>query len=268
MSAPLSFSDYRKIDAINWSSLKWLRESPRAYRHRRDNPTEATDAMRLGSLTHAAILEPDTVADLAVVSPFPAFTTKGAKAWRDEHRAAGRLVVTSDQYDRALAVRDAVRSHPAAANYLRRGEAERSIVWTDEPTGLTCKGRMDWWACPSIVDIKTTRSIDERRLRSQMESLGVFSQLAMYRMGALALGMAVDPRCVIIAVETEPPHDVGVFLLDPGGLREVADEVRALLDQLADCIERDEWPGRFPTETTLRRPAWAVGGDITFTDEE
>lgn len=268
MSAPLSFKDYRAIPATNWSSLKWLRDSPRAYRYRRDNPTEATDAMRLGSLTHAAILEPDTVADLAVVSPFPAFTTKEAKAWRDEQRAAGRLVVTSDQYDRALAIRDAVRSHPVAAGYLRSGEAERSIVWTDEPTGLRCKGRLDWWTCPSIVDIKTTRSIDERRLRSQMETLGVFSQLAMYRMGALALDVAVDPRCVIIAIETEPPHDVGVFLVDPGDLAQSADEVRGLLDRLAECIERDEWPGRFPAETTLNRPAWAVGGDITFTDEE
>lgn len=270
MSAPLSFRDYRKIDAVNWSLLKWLRESPRAYRYHRDTPTEATDAMRLGSLTHAAILEPDTVADLAVISPYPAFTTKEAKAWRDEQRDAGRLVVTVEQHNRAMAIRDAVHAHPAAANYLGKGEPELSLVWTDAPTGLTCKGRLDWWNRPTIVDVKITRTIDERRLRSQMETLGVFSQLAMYRMGALALDMAVDPRCVIIAAESEPPHDVGVFLVDPGDLATSADEVRALLDQLADRIERDEWPGRFPAETTLNRPVWATAGEMemTFTPDE
>lgn len=262
----MTFADYQRLDAVNWSTLKHLRDSPLAYRWHREHKAEPTDAMRLGSATHTAILEPHRfLADYVLWEG----DRRAGKVWEAFKEAAGsRTILTQTQYDHALGLAEAVRSNALAMTYLRDGKAESTLTWTDAESGLACKGRMDWYTRGTILDVKTTRSIDERRLRSQMESLGVFHQLAMYRMGAIASGLAVDPRCVILAVESQPPHDVGVFCVSPGDLETAETEVRTLLCTLRDCLNRNEWPGRYPAETSISRPAWASGGDITFEDEE
>ena len=267
MSAPRhTFDGYRGIEAVNWSRLKYMRDSPLAYRYHRDHGVTVTDAMRLGSATHTAILEPHRF--LADYVLWDGGDGRG-KEWAAFRESAGeRTILTSSQYTQALAISDAVRNNAQAMRYLDHGTNEATVKWTDAASGLVCKGRMDLYTGPVIVDVKTTRSIDERKLRSQMETLGVFCQLAMYRMGVIANEWAVDPRCVIIAAEQFPPHDVGVFCVHPPDIETAEGEVAALLGKLRDCMNRDHWPGRFESETPIARPAWAMGGDITFSDEE
>ena len=50
--------NYTDIDAVNWSSLKWMRESPQMYRYRLSVPMEDTPALALGRATHTLVFEP------------------------------------------------------------------------------------------------------------------------------------------------------------------------------------------------------------------
>src|SRR5689334_13632573 len=55
----MTFEDYRKIDAVNASSLKEMRKSPKHYLHRLKNPIDDTPRLGLGRATHTAVFEPD-----------------------------------------------------------------------------------------------------------------------------------------------------------------------------------------------------------------
>ena len=61
MSAP--FEDYLAIQAVNWSSLKHMHESPHAYNYWQQHPRGDTPAYLKGRAVHCAVLEPDDFED-------------------------------------------------------------------------------------------------------------------------------------------------------------------------------------------------------------
>jgi hypothetical protein len=265
----MSFATYRAIKAVNYSSLKHLHVgqkdgasilSPLRYRYFADRPDaqKETDAMRLGKATHTAVFEPDRLLLEYVVCSCPDRKRKSHQACKA--RAVGRTLITEAQYETALAIRDAVRSHPLAAPYLERGEPEKTITWTDAVTGLRCKGRLDWLSTsyPCVVDLKTARDIDARAFGAAAARMGYHRQLAMYVAGAVANDLLIVPRAVIIAVENTPPHEVAVFTLNERDDAFVAgaEEAAELLACLKSCIESGEWPGRYVTEQSLELPFW------------
>lgn len=266
----IPFDEYRGARGVNWSNLKHMRQSPLHYRHAVYNPSEDTARFGIGRAIHAAILQPDTLA-----SEFAVFDGKArkGKAW-DEFEAehAGKTILKRDEMDGVMAVAQSVRKHSAAMAQLSLSAAliERPITWTDPVTGLTCKALPDA-VSSTVVDLKSTQSVEERIFRAQAARLGYFGQLAFYRRGYLALTKLILP-CAIVAVEVNPPHDVGVFVVDDDSLRVADDEISRLLGKVAECTKTGEWPGRYPTARKIELPAWARGGDdveaINFFGEE
>jgi hypothetical protein len=269
----MTFEQYRAIDAVNVSSLKHMYvgkapptedrlciTSPYRYDYFKRQPdTKATDAMKLGSATHTAVFEPDRLPlEYAI---WTGDTRKGPKWDAFLEAAEGRTDLTEAAYHKALAIRDAVRANPLAAAYLERGEAEKTITWTDEATGLRCKSRLDFLShsLPTVVDLKTTNDISERAFKALCERMGYFRQLAMYGAGAVACDLLVRPSAVIIAVENKAPYEVAVYRIEPDSLAGAAEEVAELLTVLKRCRETGVWPSRYTTEQTLTRPDWVTG---------
>jgi len=100
----MNFAEYQAIQAVNFSSLKMMRESPLHYRHALTAIRAESPAMALGSAVHCAVLEPGRFA--LEYSPEPVFgdcRLKENKATRDLWRAANEgkktvgLVVISGQ---------------------------------------------------------------------------------------------------------------------------------------------------------------------------
>lgn len=54
----MNHHEYRQIDAINWSSLKHMAESPMLYRHMLDHGRDDTPALAFGRLVHTLVFEP------------------------------------------------------------------------------------------------------------------------------------------------------------------------------------------------------------------
>ena len=90
--------NYHQLPGLNWSRLKYVLESPRAYRHAVDNPPSETPAMAFGTAVHMAVLEPERAAVELITAP-PEYLT-----------AAGRVPIQS------LAAL-AVESRPVAVRY-------------------------------------------------------------------------------------------------------------------------------------------------------
>lgn len=251
----MTFDEYLKIDATNWSLLKEARRSPLHYLHRLKEPKEDTTRLAIGRATHTAVFEPDRfLLDYALF----AGNRRAGKEWNECCKAnRGKTILKAEEYATCLAMRDAVRSHPVAGPALAPpGEAEKVITWTDEETGIACKGRLDWWRVGLLSDLKTTVDVSPRRFGTIAERMAYHGQMAFYRAGLIANGLdAPPPR--IIAVEAAPPYDVAVFRVDDDALYAGELLVRDLLQLVARCKFQNTWPGQVPEESSLLLPAWA-----------
>jgi hypothetical protein len=45
--------------------------------------------------------------------------------------------------------------HPIAGRLLRGGQAEKTLIWRDEATGVLCRAKADYLRPDGIVDVKT-----------------------------------------------------------------------------------------------------------------
>lgn len=255
----MDFDEYRKLDAVNFSTLKEMRRSPMHYRHRLSEEREDSPRLAMGRATHTAVFEPDRfVLDYVIWSG----GDRRGNAWAafcEQH--PDQTILKTSEYETCLAMRDAVRSHPVAGPALTPpGEAEKVLVWTDERTGLLCKGRLDWWRPGLLADLKTTGEIEARRFSALVERMGYHAQLSFYRAGLLANGLDAPPPC-IIAVEAAAPHDVAVFELDDDAVYAGEVLVADLLSRVAAGRFSGMWPGRYPEKRALSLPAWAFESD-------
>lgn len=261
----MTLIDYTTLPGINWTTLKEMRRSPLHYQHRLANPLEDSARLAMGRAAHTAILEPDRFPlEYAVWTG----ERRAGKEWEAFKAAnAGRTIIKADEYATCLAMRDAVRRHPAAAAILQAGgEAEKAVTWTDDATGLPCKGRMDWLGKYVLADLKTTSDLDPVRFGATAARMGYHTQLAFYRRGVKA-ATGMDYPVQIIAVESSAPHDVAVFTIDETVLYAGDEEIDELLAKVKACREANAWPGRYPAETTLQLPNWAFGSDAAGADD-
>lgn len=258
----MNYEDYAAIQAINWSTLKHMRESPAHYRAAQSAPlTPDTDALILGRVAHMALWEPDRL--LTDVVAWDGGTRRG-KAWdafKEEH--AGKDIIRSRDLEPIRRMADAVRSHPAAGPILKAaGKGEQTITWTDTRTKLPCKARIDWLTDDGdLVDVKTTADLSPVGFSRAVHRYGYHGQLAHYWSGCIANGLRVR-RALIIAVEKTEPYDVVVYQLEngaPEGALFVGRQMRdELLAELAACIDTDTWPGRSTTIEPLDLPRYAL----------
>lgn len=256
----MTFADYRELDAVNWSSLKHLRESPLKYRHMQDAPDEDTRYRALGRATHALVFEPQTFnADYAIYEG----GDRRGKAWTEFAEAhAGQTIFKPNEIADAIGMANAVRVHPLIAPYLVDGEFEKSIQWTDPSTGQACKARLDWWARGkrALCDLKTSTTIDKFRFGRIAARLGYHCQLAHYYNGVCAQPEQVD-EILLIAVESSAPYDVAVFVLDDDALFAGQEEVAELMRRLSEHRSSGVWPGRYTEKEPLLLPQWVFGDE-------
>lgn len=254
----MSFDEYAALPGVNWSTLKDMGKSPLHYRHRIQEERADTPRMAIGRAVHTAVLEPDRFAlEYAVY--------EGARRAGKEYEAfaaanAGRTILRVDEYERCLAIRDAVRTDKDARRLLRRGQPEVVLRWIDPATRLQCKARLDWLYRGELTDLKTTADVDGFTFGRLAGRMLYHGQLAYYRAGLDVLGHKAAP-VRIVAVEADPPHDVGVFRLPDEALDAGRDMVAELLAKVRKHRRSRRWPGRYQGEQVLELAPWLLDSD-------
>lgn len=274
----MSNEDYHGGPGISKSHLDVIAKSPRhywgAYIDPEREPREATPAMRMGTMIHTAILEPDTIGDRMMLMPEDAPTRPNSrqinaknpspetvaaiKWWADfEASRAGKEIVTPDEMKSILRVRDVVHSHPVASKLLADGVAEQSYFAKDEETGLLIKCRPDWMTPNGImVDVKSTEDASPAAFGRSTVNYRYYLQPPWY--GDILQRLYGEPpgAFVFIAVEKSRPHACGVYFatkdqVDAGRL-----QYRKELDLIAEHRERGEWPDYSEEAQPLQLPGW------------
>ena len=256
------FEAYAASDAVNWSKLKYMGESPAHYIAAQQSPDKSTAAKAMGSLYHCLTLEPHTYADRYAIAPEVDRRTKAGKeeytAFLD--RIGGRTAVKADDVAHAKAMADATRAHPELAPLIDGSICEVPLWWFEVVDGVPvlCKGLIDWYHIPTgtLVDPKSAISNTHHRFSGVAAKLGYFGQAAHYKAGAGACGMPVD-RVLFPAVEKVPPYDVVPYEMTAGGGLYVGEEMRMrYLRQFVECTRSGVWPGRSSVAVPLRVPEY------------
>lgn len=259
-------------DPVNWSTLKYMRESPKHYRYRLDNPRTDTDALLLGRAVHCLIYEPDEYENRYIVSPrfhrgMKDSTAVGhgyhggresAEEWDASVAASDLEVIPAEIGARAEAMRDAVLADPVAAPLVIGGYSEQRITWTDAETGIECRGRVDH-INGRLSDLKTSRNINPRLFASDAVRYGYHAQMPWYEDGLAANGITTHAAPAFVVVENDPPYDVVVYEVGSNELEAGRAVYRECLALLARCRELDLWPGMAQGKALgLTLPAWAM----------
>lgn len=229
-------------------------------RYAQTHPIEATPAMLLGQAVHCAVLEPERFGGEYIRAIDGVGRTKAVKDAREAQRMENpsATLLTATDFDKCEAIREACAAHKFA-KMLLDGEHEASMVWVDEETGLTCKGRADVLGhkTGSVVDLKTTQSAAVNPFERSLYQYGYHVQAAHYLAGARACGMDAK-HFVIVAVEAFPPYAIAVYRLLDAVVGWGEEERRKLLTTWAACEKSGEWPG-YPCEIQdLSLPPWAT----------
>ena len=251
----MPFEEYQALDALNISSLLLMLISPRHFRHGLDNQRPDTEAFRVGRAVHTLVLEREAAfAAGYAVSPYDDFRKKEAREWRDEQERKGKTVLSQKQENHVRAMRTGIYSNRYAKTWLVVGQAEVTITWTDQETGLRCKARLDWLTSQRIIDLKTAQSPDPLWFSKHAFRLDYHTRLAWYQDGLREVTGQHLPVS-IIAVEKNPPHDCAFYDMPETALEIGRKKSRRLLLELAECLESDQWPGVAPRQE-LPIPAW------------
>jgi hypothetical protein len=265
--AAVTDAEYAAIPAVNYSSLKHIAVSPENYRWHLEHPAEQTDSFAFGGAVHCAVLEPDKFdARYQIYDERRDPRTKAWQEWQAAH--PGVQTLKSHEMERVKRCSDKVLGDPEASNLLRGGRREEVLTWTDEQTGVPCKGRLDYIRPDLVLDLKTTSDVPKfETFQRAIFKYGYQVQLSLYHDGAVAarrIGGRRNPW--IIAVQTKGPFHVACFELDDEVLQHGRKAYRALLQQLVACQAADHWPGITPNPRLMTLPPWAETNGITIQD--
>jgi hypothetical protein len=259
----MSWLDYQKIEAINWSKLSpYLRSA--AHGLRGELSSKSADYLTFGQAVHKAVLEPGRFdEDFGTVpEDAPAKRSKDDKAWWARFYAAnaGRTMLDADVLRNVKLVAEAVYQHPRANAMLTVPNNRREVVVVarDPVSGMLGKARLDlisqWNGVTYIVDLKNLRDARPYGVAKAIDDYSYHGQLAWYR--RLANVVAPWPReCCLITTEQDPAiavcYDVEADTLDQGDR-----DVDLAMSRWIESGKTQKWPG-YP-DGTIGLPAYKL----------
>jgi hypothetical protein len=260
--------NYADIKAVNWSSLKHMAVSPLLYRYRLEHPESRKPAFTFGGAVHTLVLEPEYFdARYAECDVVRNAKHEKFKAWMEEHAGAEAMTPHEMKCIRAMAT--AVLDDRTAGPLVRGGRREEVVTWTDEVTGLACKGRLDYIRPECFLELKTARDCEPRKFERAAFEYGYVAQTAFYHDGGIAARL-IDGRelPIVVAVGKTAPHHVVTFRLKQETLEAGRAQYRKLLQRLVECTEAKVWPGIAPGMQELGLPPWANADQLFSAEAE
>lgn len=225
------------------------------YRQGRDYTSAAFD---VGKAVHAQVLG---VGAQAVAYPDDvlasngAASTKAAKDWADDVRAAGNIPMKASELRPIFGMAEAVLAHPTARELFELpGHREVSVF--SEVDGVPTRARFDALTDQYGIDLKTSsKPVDADTFTRTVIYYGYHVQQEFYRDTHRAFG---EIEFVFVCVETAAPYLVGVHRLDLTYEEMGRTLARVARETYAACEESGVWPGYPEDVQTLTPPVWAA----------
>lgn len=261
--------EYRTCDADgthHFSHVKKLALSGRQYIHAVNTESRPSSAMLLGTAVHALVLGARHGAKPLAV--FDGKTRRG-KAW-DEFEAEneGAELLTSTEWERANVIARAVKSDPVAQQYLDGARFEVPLQWDEGGILCSTSGVDIVTAGGALGDLKTTSSAHPDTWMRQAFRMLYPQQLAWYRRGARANGIATPGGLFLLGVETCEPFEVVALELTERMIDFADRTVSLWLEKLRVYRESNQWPGYAQSPLAFDVPGWAQDDEDADDDSD
>ena len=252
-------AEYHAADGISKSDLDLIHRSPAHYKAARH---EDTPALRFGTAFHCAVLENERFnATYTVIEGDR--RTKAVKDAIKDAEAAGKIILTKDEFDAVSGMRDSVFKSRIAAALIDGATIEHSVF--AELDGVRVKCRPDGWNVEKgvLFDLKSTEDASPEGFARTVAKYRYHVQDAFYRhvVASATNCDADDLSFIFVAVEKKPPFAVALYTLDELAKLQGWVSAREDLRTFREASERDNWTGYSPKIETLALPRWAVESD-------
>lgn len=258
ISETILWNDYCQIKRMNPSTIvAGIHSMKRLNRRIKEGFPEETNPMRMGSGTHALLLEPDQFEERFVVVPDfhlePGNVTgKGEpseskvtkyykfKIAEFEIENEGKTFLSRAQYDNCLYAIEAIHSRPAMHDLVSSSAKEVTVY--GEILGVPFKGRLDLLNSTTIGDLKNTNSVHKRAFGRTFANLHYAFKLSIYR--------------ELVRQNTNGVLDVQLITQELGGdfdnalvpvpdivLDNAFSQVLNVVKTYKDCLTSNRWPG-------------------------
>ncbi|MEM4359750.1 MAG: PD-(D/E)XK nuclease-like domain-containing protein [Candidatus Bilamarchaeaceae archaeon] len=235
----LSESEYRQNEALGFHDLMNLSKSYLHFQEGR-RPKDQADWQRFGTAAHLMALEPSRFASEVVTRPTADRRTREGKALHEsfERESAGKVVVTEEEMERLVAMRQMLHGSSAFNDILNCATHIEACAFC-ELESLRLKGRIDAaGTLPGgelfILEYKTTSDASWDEFQRDVHKYRYDLQLYHYAV------VADQPqaRLFIVAQEKTAPFDWTITEIEVSDV--LAERYRELLSQAKKNLESRE----------------------------
>lgn len=254
---------------LNKSPLHFWHQSPmNPARPGQDNKAHYA----VGRAAHDMILLSDRWTEFYHVTPegFSLAKSKAMEAEIAEYHDAIERGLTTLKHDDAETVRQvaaAIQRSPLATLALTNGEAETTLAWKDEETGVWLRARPDFMPAAVRVggdvivvsDLKfvaDTHATPEGFKRA-IANFGYHQSAAFYADGIKEVFGNAPTNWLHVVVEKEAPYCVALYELPAEDIERGRWLNREAIRKFADCLSADKWPGYSDEPSAVGLPIWA-----------
>lgn len=263
----ISNQDYHASEGISRSALMKFKKSPYHYWYEYLDETpvvkESSPALVFGELLHTWCLEPNQFEERFVVAPTVDKRTRDGKAiwgrFTSAAEAQNLTVITQEQFDLAEDMTLVLRQNSLIEGLIADAKIESSIYFNHSLSGLQCKVRPDIWHGSIIGDLKTTVDASYRAFQGSAYKYGYYLQAGMIHEALQTIGIEME-KFIIIAAEKDSPYAFALYILDEEAVKYGVQQFDLLMENMARCKERNEWPGYGIRNLCI--PQWAKIDDL------
>jgi len=246
------------------SELSFMKKSPLHFFHRNELRKE-TEAMKIGTLLHSAILEPDKFKNSYIVEPDRMPSGEEINKRKKDDRAyleafrkdnADKLIVTQQQFDDLVGMITACSKNKDLIALVANGTPEVAGTWN--VGDVKFKGKADYMLDhpqygKTIIELKKTVDASEPGFSRQIHNYDYDLGAAIYLDGFEA------DTLIFIAVEAVFPFACGIWTADDSMISRGRFKYQKYLSQLAECNSTGVWHGYTKGIGNICLPAWVAG---------
>ena len=245
--AGMTEADYRKALGLSQSSLKIFSKPAAHYLASTEEQSEPTDAMILGSVFHALLLQPDEAKNLYAVKLKVDGRSKEGKLYNENFALenAGKFIINSEQEKQLFDMRSSIISHPKACVLLAQSDYKELPVFGTYPTpygDVRLKGLIDAYDSKNgfINDIKTCEDASPEGFRKAIWERRYDFQDVQYSWLLENAGKPVN-QFNFICVEKKNPFAVAVYSISAESLLKSAGRWEDLVIEFGACTSSGIW---------------------------
>lgn len=259
----MSHTDYKQLNALNYSGAKQILVSPLHYQAWLKAEQEDTPALRFGRLVHLASLEPEVFDRKVRVMPECDRRTKEGKAIYEAFVATLRAdeeAIKKDEMDNVLAVAESAQAGIEKVCGGVEGARLVENTYTGKHEGIAIKGRPDLVVSHPdrtiVLDVKTTQDASPKSFAREIYNYKYFLQAAWY------CTLTGAKEFYFIAVEKNPPFAFAIYRLDDEGLELGRKLMSSACVTYRECSNFGEWPSYSQEPQVISLPKWANSDSI------